>query len=258
MAKEEEAVTKKQMQPTEIISPSSPPEEPAGSKFFTPDGKPLRVLSTSLGIALLANAFLIPAPGVSATSSDSSGDGPKLVEWSTDEVKQYFDKNVDWSIPLPADEEQQGGAEAGGGAGTDGTSGSSGGTTVINHYGSGFGWDDMLLYHLLFNNGSFYSSSRWYDNHRGYYAGTNTPYAPRTYSSGTFQNKQVAGSVVRPKTSTSSTGSIVRRSTSSPAGGIGGKSSGLGSSSGTSSGSSSSKSSISGSKSGGGKGFFGG
>lgn len=63
MAKEEEEVTKKQMQPTEIISPSSPPEEPAGSKFFTPDGKPLRVLSTSLGIALLANAFLIPAPG---------------------------------------------------------------------------------------------------------------------------------------------------------------------------------------------------
>lgn len=228
----------------------------AGSKWFTPDGKPIRVLSTSLGIALLANAFLIPGSGALASGTGSSADEPKLVEWSTEEVKPYFDQNVDWNIPLPVSEEEQATGE---GANSGEATGSSGGTTVVNNYGgysSGFGWDDMLLYHLLFNSGANYSSSRWHDNHRGYYAGTTTPYTPRTYSSETFQNKQMAGSVVRPKTSTSTTGSIVRRSTSSQAGGIGGKSSGLGSSS--SSSTSSSKSSISGSKSSTGKGFFGG
>ncbi|MGG6311439.1 hypothetical protein [Paenibacillus macerans] len=253
MAREEEATPKE----TVAAKAAKETKEPGGSKFFTPEGKPIRVLSTSLGIALLANAFLIPSGGASAASSGTTADEPKLVAWSTEEVKQYFDKNVDWNIPLPIDEEGQAEGE---GAGTGEASGGSGGTTVVNNYGgyhSGFGWDDMLLYHLLFNSGSNYSSSRWYDNHRGYYAGSSTPYKPKTYSSDTFQNKTMAGSVVRPKTSTSSTGSIVRRSISSKAGGIGGKSSGLGSSS---SSSSSSKSSVSGSKSSGGssKGFFGG
>lgn len=227
-------------------------KESATSKFFTPEGKPVRVLSTSLGIALLANAFLIPGSGVSATSSSSGSDEPKLVSWSTEEVKQYFDKNADWNIPMPVSEDKKG--EQAGSAGSTDTTGN--GTTVINNYGgygSGFGWDDMLLYHFLFNSGSNYSSSSWHKDHRGYYAGTTTPYKYRSYSSDTFQNKNVAGSVVRPKTSTSTTGSIVRRSTSSKAGGIGGKSSGLGSSS-------SSKSSFSGSKSSGHSsgGFFGG
>lgn len=246
MAKEEEATR------TETAAAqNTAAKEPFASRFFTPEGKPIRVLSTSLGIALLANAFLIPSDGASASGSGTSADEPKLVAWSTEEVKQYFDKNVDWNIPLPVAEQ---GEEQGAGSGE--ASGGSDGTTVVNNYGgyhSGFGWDDMLLYHLLFNSGSNYSSSRWHDNHRGYYAGSSTPYKPKTYSSETFQNKQMAGSVVRPKTSTSSTGSIVRRSTSSKSGGIGGKSSGLGSSS-----SSSSKSSISGSRSGGSSKGFGG
>jgi hypothetical protein len=253
LAKEEEAT-----RTDTAAAQDTAPKEPFASKFFTPEGKPIRVLSTSLGIALLANAFLIPGAGATASGSASSADEPKLVAWSTEEVKQYFDKNVDWNIPLPLDQEEGTGEASGtGGAGNSDSSSGSGGTTVINHYGGGFGWDDMLLYHLLFNSGSSYSSSRWYDNHRGYYAGSSTPYKPKSYSSETFQNKQMSGSVVRPKTSTSSTGSIVRRSTSSKAGGIGGKSSSLGSSSSSSSGSS--KSSISGSRSSGtSKGFFGG
>lgn len=35
-------------------------KELPASKLFTADGKPIRVLSTSLGIALLANAMFIP------------------------------------------------------------------------------------------------------------------------------------------------------------------------------------------------------
>lgn len=243
------------------------PEEPVAAQVKSADSKPIagrltglegipaRVLSTSLGIALLANALLLPVTGSSAAEGDSSADEPKLVSWSTDEVKAYFDQNADWSIPLPdADKEDEGSASGDNGSGTD--NGASGGTTVINNYGgygSGFGWDDLLLYHFLFNSGSNYSTRTWYDNHRGYYTGTSRTYTPRTFSGETFQNKQMPGSAVKPKTSTSTTGSITRRSTSSKAGGIGGKSSSLGSSS-SSSGSSSSSSG----KSGGGKGFFGG
>lgn len=207
------------------------------SKLFTADGKPLRVLSTSLGAALLANAIL--STGVSATSGTAGGEEPKLVSWSSEEVKAYFDKNVDWSLPLPAAVE---GKEVTAG----GTSGSS---TVVHHYNSGFGWDDLLLYHLLFNSGSGYSSSSYYKKRPTYYTSSKAPYAPKSYSSESFQNKQVAGSTVRPKTS-SSTGSVTRRSTSSKPGGIGGKSSGL-SSSGSSGGKSSSVTSGSSGKSGG-------
>ncbi|MBP2001484.1 hypothetical protein J2Z69_002529 [Paenibacillus shirakamiensis] len=195
-------------------------------------GKPVRVLSTSLGIALLANAFLVPGTPV---NSASSSDEPQLVSWSTEEVKQYFDKNVDWNIPLPDLEKKDGDS-----SGTSSTGGSgSGGTTVINNYGgynSGFGWDDILLYHMLFNSGSYYSSSRWYNTHPGYYPNTNRSYRPsKSYSSTTFQNKSVTGSRVGPKTSSTSKGTITRRSSSSSSGGIGGKSSGLGSSSSSSS-----------------------
>ncbi|MEK8216829.1 hypothetical protein NSQ75_32230 [Paenibacillus sp. FSL L8-0463] len=212
-------------------------KEPAVSKLFNAEGKPLRVLSTSLGIALLANALFVPG---GAGASGSSGEEPKLVSWSTEEVKAYFDKNVDWNIPYPEGNVEET-VQEGSGVVT------SGGTTVINNYGgysSGFGWDDMLLYHMLFNSGSFYSSRGWYNDRPTYYGGTRTTYKPPTYNSGSFQNKKVAGSVAKPKTSTSSTGSITRRGTSSKKGGIGGTSSGLGSSgSSSSSKSSSSKSS---------------
>lgn len=198
-------------------------KEPAVSKLFNAEGKPLRVLSTSLGIALLANALFVPG---GAGASGSSGEEPKLVSWSTEEVKAYFDKNVDWNIPYPEGNVEET-VQEGSGVVT------SGGTTVINNYGgysSGFGWDDMLLYHMLFNSGSFYSSRGWYNDLPTYYGGTRTTYKPPTYNSGSFQNKKVAGSVAKPKTSTSSNLPITRRGTSSKKGGIGGTSSGLGSS----------------------------
>ncbi|MDO3409953.1 hypothetical protein QWJ34_09285 [Saccharibacillus sp. CPCC 101409] len=195
------------------------------------------MLSTSLGLALIANAAFIPGGALASGTSGGSGSSePKLTEWSTDEVKQYYDPSVDWSLPITEEqlqEEEQTTAPA---AGT----GDSSEATVVNNYyggyGSGFGWDDMLLYHFLFNNAGVYSSRGWYDGRRGYYAGTSTPYTPRTYSSGSFQNRQVTGSTVRPKTSTS-TGKITRRSTSAGSGSVGGKSSGLGSSGSKSSGS---------------------
>nr|WP_094096136.1 hypothetical protein [Paenibacillus physcomitrellae] len=245
------------------------PVSPA-SRLFTPEGKPVRVLSTSLGIALLANAIFMPGAAYSADSTNSSADAPKLVSWSTEEVKAYFDQNVDWNIPLPASIEGGDAAQPSGSAEPSespepGAAGS-GGTTIVNNYGSagsGFGWDDLLLYHLLFNSGGGYSSSGWYNDHRGYYTGTSTPYKPRSYSSGSFQNKSTVGSVVKPKTSTTTSGSITRRSTSASPGGIGGKSSGLSSGSSSSSSKSSSTGSItrSGSSSSGTKssgGFFGG
>lgn len=207
------------------------------SKWFTADGKPIRVLSTSLGIALLANAMFIP--GGAAASANTTGEEPQLVSWSTEEVKAYFDKNVDWNIPYPEDA-QEVEQEAQGVV-------TNNGTTVVNNYGgynSGFGWDDLLLYHMLFNSGANYSTRGWYKERPTYYGGTRTTYKAPTYSSDKFQNKKVPGSVVKPKTSTSSTGSITRRGTSSKAGGIGGTSSGLNSSkSSKSSSSSSSKSS---------------
>ena len=209
-------------------------------KMFTKDGKPLRVLSTSLGIALLANAAFVPgAFGASAAASGSPGDsaGPTLVEWSTDEVKTYYDPNVDWNLPLPADfKDKESDPQSNAAGSSGGGSGGSGGTAVV-HTSSGFGWDDLILYHLLFNNGSAYSSAAWSSSHPTYYNGSTTRYRPQSYDSGTFQNKPMPGSSVRPKTS-DTTGTITRRSKSSSPGGIGGKSSGFSSS--KSSGSSSS------------------
>ncbi|MBB6730725.1 hypothetical protein [Cohnella zeiphila] len=223
------------------------PDEPAKFKFFTKDGKPLRILSTSLGIALLANAALGSVSfAAEGDAGDPGGDQPKLVEWSTEAVKAYFDPAVDWGLP-DLDEMQDGEGE-GSAAVTTTTSGGTGSqssTIVVNNGYSGFGWDDLLLYHLLFNRGSAYSSSSWTNSHTTYYGGTTRPYKEKSFTSDSFQNKPVAGSAVRPKT-TSKTGSVTRRSskssTSNP-GGIGGKSSTLSSSS--SSRSSSSKSSVS-------------
>ncbi|GGG70756.1 hypothetical protein [Paenibacillus radicis (ex Gao et al. 2016)] len=198
----------------------------ATNRFFTKEGKPIRVLSTSLGIALMANALIGLAPSTHAaaeTTNASSAEGPALIEWSTDAVKAYYDPAVDWNIPILLAESA--GEENGSGEG--GTSGS-GGTTVI-HSGGGFGWNDLLLYHLIFNRGNSYSSGAWHNSHNSYYQGSRTAYKPKSYDTDKFQNKAVVGSAVRPKTSNKS-GSITRRSTSSSPGGIGGKSSGLSSS----------------------------
>ncbi|OMD36834.1 hypothetical protein [Paenibacillus odorifer] len=215
-------------------------KELPASKLFTADGKPIRVLSTSLGIALLANAMLIPG-GAGASANTSAGE-PQLVSWSNEEVKAYFDKNVDWNIPYPEEGTKEV-EEQGQGVVT------SNGTTVVNNYGgyhSGFGWTDLLLYHMLFNSGANYSSRGWAKDRPTYYGGTRTTYKPPTYSSEKFQNKKVPGSVVKPKTSTSSTGSITRRGSSSK-NGIGGTSSGLNSSKNSKSSSGSKSSSRSGS-----------
>jgi len=219
--------------------------EPPQLQLLAPDGKPLKVLSTSLGIALLANALYsagaprtasaaddapVPAAEASASATSSASasaqaTGPVLVEWSNDDVKAYFDPSVDWNIPLPDDEaEQASGAEGTGGSGD----GGSGGTVVVHDGSSGFGWDDLLLYHLIMGRGGSYSSSAYYGSHTAYTSGGQA-YKPRSYGQDTFQNKPVVGSSVRPKTSNSS-GSVTRRSTSSSSGGIGGKSSGFSSS----------------------------
>ncbi|WP_042161647.1 hypothetical protein [Paenibacillus gorillae] len=204
----------------------------AANLFFTKEGKPIRVLSTSLGIALMANALIGLAPSAHAateTTKASSAEEPALVEWSTDAVKAYYDPAVDWNIPILL-AESAGEESASGGSGTvgSGSSGGSGGTTII-HSGGGFGWDDLLLYHLIFNRGNSYSSGAWHNTHNSYYQGNRTAYKPNSYDSDIFQNKAVVGSAVRPKTSNKS-GSITRRSTSSSPGGIGGKSSGMSSS----------------------------
>lgn len=207
-------------------------------KMMAPHGKPVKVLSTTLGIALLANAA--SAAQAAAVNPSHAAAEPKLVSWSTEEVKSYFDKQVDWSLPLSVSDEEE---QEAGNEGIPVPGGGSGGTTVIHQ--SGFGWDDLLLYHLLFNRGSVYSSTDYYSKRGGYYAGTGTPYKPNHYSSDTFQNKRVAGSVVPPKTSNSK-GAIIRRSTSASPGSIGGRSSGLSSSSSSSNSSKSSSSTSSG------------
>ncbi|MCU6710611.1 hypothetical protein M6D81_18115 [Paenibacillus sp. J5C_2022] len=216
--------------------------KPASPKLFAEDGKPLKVLSTSLGIALLANAVFSTGAMATSGTAGSSDEQPKLVSWSTEDVKKYYDAKVDWSLPITPESlavKQEEGEGAGSGSGD---------TTVIHHYESGFGWDDLLLYHLLFNAGSSYSSKGWYSKRpayytKSYYSKSKQSYQPKTYTSDMFQNKQVAGTSVRPKTSTT-TGSVTRRSTSSQPGGIGGKSSGI-SSSGTSGTSGSKSSSVS-------------
>ena len=198
--------------------------------LFTEDGKPLRVLSTSLGIALLANVLILPMEsGIAAGTSSASG--PKLVEWSSEEVKKYYDAEMDWNIPeLNKGKEEEEEEESAGGAAAGGSSSSSSSGTTIVHTTSGFGWDDLLLYHMIFNRGSTYSSSGWYSSHTAYDVRSGKSYRPRSYTSDTFQNKPVSGSAITPKTSRS-TGSIIKRSTSSPKGSIGGKSSGFSSSS---------------------------
>lgn len=195
--------------------------------------KPFRILSTSLGVALAANMMLMPTAGAEGTTTSDSAAVPKLLEWSSDEVKQYFDPKMDWNIPLPASE--QPGSDGTDETSAEGDKGSSGQAPMVIH--NGFGWSDLLLYHMIFNRGSSYSSSGWSDRRPVYDSGTNKPYQPKTFNSGTFENRPVVNSRVKPKTVDSS-GKITRRSTkasSSSSGGIGSKSSGF-SSSGKSSG----------------------
>ncbi|SFI39296.1 hypothetical protein SAMN02799624_00781 [Paenibacillus sp. UNC496MF] len=206
------------------------PHESVRSKLFTKDGKPLRVLSTSLGLALLASVAF-GAVSHAADGTTAAPEQPKLVEYSTEAVKAYFDPAVDWNLPMLGedDEDEQDqtavASGGGGGAGSAGASGSGHETIIINNGShSSFGWDDLLLYHLLFNNGGSYSTSSWSRSHTTYYANTSTPYKAKSFTGDSFQNKPVVGSAVRPKTTTGS-GTVTRRSSSSKPGGIGGTSS---------------------------------
>ncbi|EPY09250.1 hypothetical protein PAALTS15_00115 [Paenibacillus alvei TS-15] len=210
---------------------------PETTESCATSAKPLKVLSTSLGVALAANLLMVPS--AMGQQSAAPSDQAKLVEWSTEEVKQYFDANMDWNIPVP--EEKQ--SEDSGVSGSTGSGSSGGGsshTTYVHH--GGFGWDDMLLYHMIFNRGSAYSSTSWSSGGSVYDTRTNSPYRTKSFSSDSFQNRPVVNSRVRPTTSNGS-GSIVRRSSvgsskssSSSPGGIGGKSSSFSSSGGSKSG----------------------
>jgi hypothetical protein len=241
-------------------------EQPEDKPKKAAPAKPLKVLSTSLGLMLAGHLLLVPAlPAVeaaapSASSSTAAPANPKLVEWSSEDVKAYYNPVVDWSIPLPKLD-----SAANGGQPTPtpspGTSGS-GSTTIINNnnsghsggfgFGGGFGWDDLLLYHMIFNMGSPYSSSSWVGSRPSYDYRTNQPYTPpastnrsfanqpaadmttpRTNSrTGSFStNKSSSGSVSSSQSSSSSSASS-SKSTSTSSGSIGGTSSGFSSSSG--------------------------
>jgi hypothetical protein len=181
---------------------------------WTYKGKPLRILSTTLGIALVANMLLMSsAYGETASPTPSLADSPKLVEYSSDAVKKYYDPNVDWNIPVPFDDKGNPIGTGQAGSGSSGSDTSNGNTTIINngggYGGGGIGWTELLLFHMIFNRGG------------------------SSFTSDTFQNKPTTGSTVRPVTSKKSGTFSTKnsKSTSSTKGGIGGKSSGFSSSS---------------------------
>nr|WP_276562966.1 hypothetical protein [Paenibacillus anseongense] len=154
---------------------------------------------------LPVNAAETPAPNTASS---------KLVEWSTDEVKAYFDPAVDWNLPVhPA----AGTASPSPSPTPTAGSGSTGGSTapiIVNNYGgggSGFGWDDLLLYHLIFNSPSPYSSSSWGSSHRSYYYRSNTPYVTKTYQPSSFSNR----STTKAPTTSSGTGTFTTNKSSS-------------------------------------------
>jgi hypothetical protein len=226
--------------------------------------KPLKVLSTSLGLMLAGHLLLVPAlPAVeaaapSASSTTAAAANPKLVEWSSEDVKAFYNPTVDWSIPLPKLDSAANGGQASP-TPSPGTSGS-GSTTIINNnnggqgggfgFGGGFGWDDLLLYHMIFNIGSPYSSSSWVGSRPSYDYRTNQPYTPPASTNRSFAN-QPAADMTTPRTnsrtgsfstnksssgsvssSQSSSSSSSSKSTSTSSGSIGGTSSGFSSSSG--------------------------
>lgn len=214
---------------------SRPPKEPRSSKPDEDKKKSLRVLSTSLGIVLAANLTLASqVHGESSPSPSAAASQPKLVEWSTDQVKAFYDPKMDWNIPYPG---QTSGANSPQPSSGTGQTTSGGSTVVVNN---GFGWSDILLYHMLFNSGRAYSTTQWQSQNPVFDPRTNQPYQPKTFNSGTFQNKPVVNSVIRPKTTKSSgtfSTNSSSKSTSASKGSIGGKSSGFGSSSRSSGGS---------------------
>ncbi|MNI12850.1 hypothetical protein D3C73_660550 [compost metagenome] len=199
--------------------------------------KPFKVLSTSLGIMLAGHLILAST----LLAADTAAVKPQLVEWSSDEVKAYFDSSLDWNLPLPKDQ-----------AGQPTASPAPEGSPIIINNG-GFGWDDLLLYHMIFNMGSPYSSKSWSSKRPYYDVKTNKAYKPKTYDAGTFQNKPStktktpntssgSGSFTTNKSSTNkssnTTGSSTTsssgsssKSTSTSSGSIGSKSSGFSSSS---------------------------
>jgi hypothetical protein len=213
-------------------------EHPVEIEKYIYKGKPLRILSTSLGIALVANMLLMPnVYGETPSPTSALADSPKLVEYSSEQVKKYYDPSVDWNIPVPFDDKGQPVKESQSGSNTTGTAANSNNTTIINngggYGGGGIGWTDLLLFHMLFNSGNSFSSNQWNNNRPIYSAGTNRPYQAKSYTSDTFQNKPTTGSTVRPTTSQSSGtfSTKASKSTSSTKGGIGGNSSGFSSSS---------------------------
>lgn len=202
------------------------------------NGKPLKVLSTTLGAALLANVIF--GTNAFATEVEYGGEEePKLISWTTEEVKAYFDPVADWELPFSgiSGEEEEG---------VNGAEEATGGATVSKP-GSSFGWDDLLLYHMLFSVGRSYSSKKWHEHRPSFYSSSKAAYVPMSYTSDYFQNKKVVAPAVKGQTngSSSKTGStsapaVKDRSTSSKPGGIGGKSSSMSSGKSSSSASSSS------------------
>ncbi|GGI44203.1 hypothetical protein GCM10008018_05930 [Paenibacillus marchantiophytorum] len=173
--------------------------------------RPLKVLSASLSLFIAGHLLLLPAHA--AESPNPNTGAAKLVEWSSDEVKSYYDPSTDWNIPLLSAKP----AASPTPTGTGGTVGSTA-PIIVNQVsgGSGFGWDDLLLYGLIINSVSPYSSSSWGNNHRSYYYRSNTPYVTKTYQPSTFSNRSTTktpttssgtGTFTTNKSSTSKTGS---------------------------------------------------
>lgn len=222
--------------------------------------RPLKVLSTSLSLILLGQMLLGTAQAAETPAANAGAS--KLVEWSNEDVKAYYDPQVDWSLPVPPDKGLA--APSPSPSPTPSTSGGSTTPIIVNHVsGSGFGWDDLLLYHLIFNTVSPYSSSSWGNNHRSYYYRSNTPYVNKTYQPSSFTNRSTTktpttssgsgtftsnsnkssttksgttGSSVSGSNTSGTKSSTSSKSTSTSSGSIGGKSSGFSSSSSSSSG----------------------
>jgi hypothetical protein len=173
--------------------------------------RPLKVFSASISLVLVGQLLLLPAYAAETPAPNTASS--KLVEWSNDEVKAYFDPAVDWNLPIPP---AAGAASPSPSPTPTAGSGGSGGSTapiIVNNYGggSGFGWDDLLLYHLIFNSPSPYSSSNWGSSHRSYYYRSNTPYVTKSYQPSTFSNR----STTKAPTTSSGSGTFTTNKSSS-------------------------------------------
>lgn len=212
----------------------------------TSQQKPPCVLSTSLGIILAANLLLTPTLTVTKVYGETAAEESKLVEWSSEQVKKFYNASMDWNIPLPVDSKLEKVGAPGSTVSPSPTpipNGSSN-TPVIVNQGGGFGMTDLLLYHMIFNRGGSYSANQMYNSRPVFNPGTTRPYQAKTFGADTFQNRPTTGSTVRPPTTSQTSGtfstksSMTTKSTSSSSSGIGGKSGGFSSSSSSSSSSS--------------------